>query len=138
MRDTNKNTNKEASSLGKQAKPLLVATAFGLVLSLIFLLVAAAVLSSKDIPVGFLTPISVICVSLGAFLGGFICAKLTKEKGLVNGIIIAVLLYIILVLCNLIFSFSGFGATALIKLFTMLVCGALGGFLGVSGKRRRR
>ncbi|MBQ8348193.1 MAG: TIGR04086 family membrane protein [Ruminococcus sp.] len=76
--------------------------------------------------------ISLIPLFTGAFSGSFFCGKHRRKKGLIEGIICGVLLYLALLVFGIVFTGSLAG---LKKLLLLVVSGAIGGVTGVNSKR---
>ena len=76
--------------------------------------------------------ISLIPLFTGAFSGSFFCGKHRRKKGLIEGIICGVLLYLALLVFGIVFTGSLAG---LKKLLLLVVSGAVGGVTGVNSKR---
>lgn len=76
--------------------------------------------------------ISLIPLFTGAFSGSFFCGKHRRKKGLIEGIICGVSLYIVLLTFGIVFTGSFAG---LKKLLLLVISGAIGGVTGVNSKR---
>lgn len=119
-------------------KPVLLSVAAGTVACIAALLLFSLIMSSRNIPQGLVSPMATFAISVGGLVGGYVCAKLMRERGLLWGLICGVVLCFVLLLSSLGISDSGFGVSALFKVVFILLCSMLGGVLGVNTRRKRR
>lgn len=111
----------------------------GVVVSLLALLLIAAVYTVKDLPQSSALPLSCAAYGLGALFGGFLAAKKTGARGLISGALTGLVFFAALFLIGAVMRVVGNGGLAFLKLLLSVVCGSLGGVFGVnSGKRARR
>lgn len=86
------------------------------------------------LPHDYLSWIVIALCSLSAFLSGYVTARITKVKGLLCGAMSGLIMFIILLLAGLITGDGDFTYISLVKLFGLLLFGALGGIKGVNRK----
>lgn len=133
------NHNKaELHGLQKYVHPLLWGLGAGCAACVALLLLLSAVISVRDIPHIAFDPLMVVAGALGAFAAGYLSARLSGERGMLMGLCSSFALFLLLVLCNLLITTCGFGTILLVKLFAMLLAGAVGGILGVNRRVRPR
>lgn len=111
---------------------VVLASAGGIAVMLILMLLFAAALSSFPLPLSVFSPAGLIIGSLGSMAAGFLCSLMSREKGFFFGILCGALLFVILLLIALLVWQQKLGTYTLIKFFTMLLSGAIGGILGVN------
>lgn len=128
----------QPQNFARTLKKLLFGLLIGLVSSLVIILIFSIVMTMKDIPQGFVPTLSAIAVAVGGLAGGFTCAKLMKKSGLVVGIISGIILYAVLLLTGLAFGSKGVDLSTLIKLVIAVVCGGMGGIMGVNTRKSRK
>ena len=126
----------DSSAVYRIVRPLLWGMLIGMISCLLLLLLMAAVLAAGDIPKTAITPLAVSAAVVGAVIGGFLTARLRGENGLLFGAVCGVLLYIVVMIVGFSIMHELRGGYALLKLSLMLLAGAVGGVLGVNGRRR--
>ena len=94
-------------------------------------------LKMEHIPVVALTPIAIGISAVGAFLSGFIAAKLSRQRGLLYGAIAGTVLFIVIFLSSLSSSLYNVSWVAFARLGVMAFSGAIGGILGMYRKKKR-
>lgn len=118
------------------AKTVAVSAAIGLVTSAALLFLAAALMTVWDLPEGAVSPIAVSALGIGAWVAGLLAAKRTGKNGMAVGALCGCLLFGLALIAGLsVFGKVQIGFT-LFKLAVSVLCGAIGGILGVGGKRR--
>ncbi len=111
---------------------VLLATMGGIVTMFVLMLLFAAALSSFPLPLSVFSPAGLIIGSLGSMAAGFLCSLMSREKGFFFGVLCAALLFIILLIIALLVWKQKLGTYTLVKFFTMLLSGAVGGIMGVN------
>lgn len=109
-------------------------------------LLAAALLFSAlamlcchiDIPPQALLPVSTAAISLAMLPAGLVFAMLRGERGLLYGLLMGTAFFAVLWIAALAQGQMEFTALAGIKGTAILCAGAIGGYLGVMLKERRR
>ena len=121
-------------SKGREGALLCVclSTAAGIAVMFLLMCLFAAVLSSFPLPLSVFSPAGLLIGAMGSAASGFFCALLSREKGFFYGLFCGMILFLILVIVALLAWQQKVGTYSLIKFFTMLLCGALGGSIGVN------
>lgn len=114
---------------------LLAAIAVSLTLCAVFALVFVIIESIAESAV---IPLSLLAVALGCFLGAYICAALSRCRGIIYGAVIGFVLFVLLWIIGLFCSDSYFGTQSTIKLIVLIGTGCCGGYLGMGAKKKRR
>lgn len=115
----------------------IIALSFGIISSVLFYFLSLIIFSfifakTSNIPQSFIIPITIGVAGIGSFLGGYISARKSKKRGMFNGIICALLLFIIMVIGSLIISNEPFTIVSIIRFMLMILTGAIGGIIGVN------
>ncbi|MCI8442698.1 MAG: TIGR04086 family membrane protein [Provencibacterium sp.] len=119
-------------------KPVLWGLAVSAAVCALLLLLLSGILTLRDVPLRFIDPIMIVAVSLSCFAGGCLSARLAREKGLWVGLTCSGAFFLLLLLCGLPLTAGQFTTLLPVKLFSMLLCGAAGGVLGVNLRTRRK
>lgn len=96
------------------------------------LLLASSKVFSEEIVLGIIIGADVI----SAFAGGYIAARIKKEKGIVCGAAVGFILYLIVLTGAMINGFDEITFRTVISFGVLLIFGALGGIKGVNRKTR--
>ena len=101
------------------------------------LLLSALLLLRQEWGDGALTPLAFVCCALPALLGGLLAGKRMKHSGWLYGALCV--LPQIAALCVLCFVLYGTGGKLLAAAVSIiLLCGVIGGVLGVNARSRRK
>ncbi len=102
------------------------------------LVIFSAVMTSIEISGGTLSVMSGLALSAGCFAASYIVAKRRGRKGMLTGLICGGAVFLLVLLCGIIFvrSFSAGGFFA--KLLMVLSCSGIGGIIGVNSRGRFR
>lgn len=118
------------------AKTIVVSASIGLVIAALWLLLSAALMTAVDLPDGAVSPIAVSALGLGSLLAGLLAARRTRQNGLIVGTLCGLVIFLVALFAGLsIFGHVQVGFS-LFKLTVSVLCGAIGGVLGVGGKKR--
>ncbi len=103
----------------------------------VMILYSVMTVRMQSVEAGMFVPVMMAALGVGAMAGGFVCAKLTKQCGMMNGALCAGIVFVLMVLIVLL---TGAVPTVqvLLRLALMLPMGALGGVLGVNVKKKRK
>ena len=115
----------------------LIGAVVGVLACTVILLIMAAILSAVTVPAAVITPLSLAAAALGAFVGGLVAARLSRERGLLYGAGSGLLLFLLVMAAGFALFPDTRGALLWLKLLLLVGGGALGGVLGVNLKRRR-
>lgn len=117
------------------------AVLFGLIagaaVCFLVLLVLAAVMTSRDLPQGALSPMVTVAGGLGAFVAGWTAARKRGKQGMAIGAGCGSLMFLILLIAGL-SAGGGLSSLTLVKLAVLVLLASLGGVVGVNrGKKRK-
>ena len=118
-------------------KPLIIGFIISIVVSFLAIIIFAVTATNIDISDEGLTVMSIISMIIGAFAGGFVSAKVLKEKGLIIGAINGLLFFFIMTLISFIVSREPMSSISLIKILSFTIASMLGGIFGVNIKHKR-
>lgn len=116
-------------------KPILLGTLISLISMGVLMFIISLAMTKVDFPLGFVSPAASAIIGISTFIGSVISAKSFQKKGFFIGLCIAMFVFIVMLLLNLSIDPQGFGTTALVKAAVTLVCGVVGGILGVNKRR---
>lgn len=129
-------TRKEVSVATTILRPLGVGLGIGVIVCAVILLIAAAIMTTGILPASAVTPVALAAAAIGAFVGGFVAARLSRERGLLYGAGVGLLLFLLITIVGIVASQEFRGTMMLIKAALTIGFGALGGVLGVNVKKR--
>ncbi len=113
---------------------------FGVIISavvtFISLFLIAVIMYYADIGNNFSSPLASIGLGIGCFSGGLFSAKKIGKNGLISGLLVSSILFIIVAIASLTATIKNVGILTLIHLAVMLLSGCIGGILGVNGKKK--
>lgn len=116
---------------------MLAAVGIGFFVIMGCLFLFSLLISKIDMPEGAVSVMSTVALCVGAFSGGFSCAKKRRKNGLVMGIATGGIMFFIVLLLSLIFAKTAITFTAASKLFWTVVFSAIGGIIGVNSKKQK-
>ena len=124
---------------GKTLKSILIGVLSSIIITMLLTLcVSGAMLFISPIPYDILPYIMIAISALGVFCGSCIAAAISREKGLLTGLICGFIVF----LMTLISGFATDGGTltvmTAIRAAVLPLCGALGGIRGVNRKEKVR
>lgn len=134
------NSAQNNSSGGAPAmlKPLLFGLLAGIIASMLALMLFAAVFVSQGLPDSAAMPLAISSMCIGAFLGGFVTAKSYGVNGLLAGGLSGLLFFLILYASGAVMKQINLGTLALVKVLASVLCGCIGGILGVNSSPKRK
>lgn len=103
-----------------------------IILALSSFILASSKIFSEEVVLGVIIAADVI----SAFIGGYIAARINKEKGMVCGAVVGGILFIAVLAGGLISGCEEVTFRTAISLGVLLIFGALGGIKGVNRKAR--
>ena len=118
--------------------PLAWGMGGGLLTTLAGVVIAALVLTKRDVPASAAAPIATGCLSLGAAVAGFVAARLRGAQGLVAGALTGGALWLVTALVALFVSGPAFTLATPVRLALSVTLGGVAGVLGVNLAARRR
>ncbi len=119
------------------ARPLGIGAAVGVVTCLVSLLVMAALLLTQDTPQNFVSPLALVALVVGCFVGGVTAARIAGKNGWLMGLSCGGVLFLLLLLASGFAPFQNTATHPLLKLAVMLLSAAVGGIVGINLKRKR-
>jgi putative membrane protein (TIGR04086 family) len=119
-------------------KPVGIGVGIGIVVTGLLLFLFSLLLTIQDFPKGIILLLSLVCLSVGAFVSGLIAAKLSGEHGLFYGFCCGLIFCILILVCTMVTGQSYLSNTGIYKFLCAIVFAVLGGILGVNQKRRRK
>lgn len=104
-------------------------------LTLVFLLIFAIILTYTNVKEDTISPVIIVITALSIIIGSSIANMKISKNGIFNGAIIAIIYMLIIYLISSLVSnqFEITGAS-LIMILTSVICGILGGIIGVNKK----
>ena len=129
-------TRRDPSTVARLLRPIAWGVGIGAVVCTVLLLIASAILTTGAIPQTAVSPIAFAILTVAAFVGGLIAARLSRERGLLTGALVGLLLFLLTAVLGLLILQALDGTSMLLKVALMIGGGALGGVLGVNVKRR--
>lgn len=122
----------------KQLKTITFSVAVGTLVCAGLLFGLSFLVTVQDIPHKLFSYLSTFACGLGSLSGGFLAAKLLKEKGLVFGISVGATMAVLLFIIGAMFQGLEIGIFMYIRTTAVLLSGAFGGILGVNTKKKRK
>lgn len=104
----------------------------------ILLLLVSFLVTVQDIPHKVFPYFAVFSASIGSLAGGFTTSKMEKEKGLFNGLVQGAILAVLLFVIGFFFTGIEVGLIGLLRSVLVVLFGAIGGVIGVNQKKKRK
>lgn len=124
--------------LAQWARPLGIGTAVGALACLLSLLLMAALLLTQDVPQNGVTPLALVSLVAGSFVGGAVAARCAGKNGWLMGLLCGGTLFVLLLITGgFALLHSSNAAQAWLKLGMMAVAAATGGIVGINLRRKR-
>ena len=108
----------------------------GLVLCIVFSLIAAFVMSVGDLPHRSVMPISMAIIGLSSFIGALVSGKIHKRQGLIIGALTGAIMLAVILAAGFFVPDESVGATMLLKALATLVPSLVGSVIGVNLRRK--
>ena len=118
---------------------VLIGAAAGITVIVMMLVVFSVIIVRARTPLYSAYPamaVSALCI--GAFIGGYLSARINKTMGLAVGALSAALGAVVLLVYSLTAGDGGLSPLMLMRLAAMLLSGATGGVVGVNKRRKRK
>ena len=128
----------EKSKILYYSKLVGISVLVGLLVCTLILMLFSLIISVKDVPEFVIRIMSVVAVSISAFVAGYVSAKLIKSKGMLVGLLNGVILFMLFYLTNLFLIKTEDFSALPIKVAIVLLSAGLGGVLAVNVKRKKR
>ena len=104
----------------------------GLFLTLMMCITAIILVITGNLPHSIIKWIMMVLCCVSVFFGGYIAAKVSKEKGFIVGAVTGFIMFVSVLSAGLLNSDGVFSYMTLIKLLVFIISGALGGIKGVN------
>ena len=119
-------------------KPLFVGFLGGIFVCFIILLIAAFLMTLKDIPEWSLGIISAVASALGSLVGGYIGAYMFKKRGLFVGALLGVIIFGVIFLIGCFCGADPFTVGKLAMIVANNTLGSVGGIIGINKVIKRK
>ena len=128
------------TSKNKVLSGLAVSGIAGLLVPFIFFCLTSFVMCKVDISLAMLMPMTIISITIGCFVSGFILALITGELGVIRGALVGAVLFIILAGISFLVGSKEFTFVIIVRMLTMPLAGAIGGYCGIlrNAKSKKR
>lgn len=126
--------NDTASGRRFRIMPLLIGGLAALLISTVFLLLSALLMTFLDLSQGMVTALSVVSAVFGAFVGGLLAARLSGSGGWLMGVLCGLFLFVLILPVGFLLHHSIDVGFLFIKLAALLFGGMTGGMIGVNRK----
>lgn len=130
-------SNKGLKSNSTYIKGILFGIISASVTIIILLLISAfALTQAGNIPAKQLNIIMLCIDGVGIFFGSYLSLRVIKAKGLMWGCINGLIIFFVIFIAGLMSSTDTIGINTLLKLIISVVCGGLGGIIGVNKRNK--
>ena len=127
-----KNSSNSHSSI---MKPLIWGVFLGAsVCAVLPVLSAFLITKSGNVPHSFMMLMMLAFASFGAFAGGYISALISRESGMLYGAMCGFILFAMIFMGGIIIAHESVTMITLIRALSMVLCGSIGGIMGVNKK----
>lgn len=97
----------------------------------------AFVLSRINAPAVLVSVLATIALGIGGYFGGYLCARKRHKNGMMLGVICGIIIFMVILLIGAVFAKAALGLGSAGKLMLTMICGAVGGVVGVNTKKHR-
>ena len=122
----------------KLIKHFMTGVIAGIIISIALTLIFSLLMVFFDMPSWGKTLVTSLTLCLGAFTAGVFASRLRGHAGLTTGIITSGMLFFLLFAIGFVFIYNAVTVIMPIRLFMMLISGAIGGVSGVNMRKKRR
>ena len=112
----------------------VLSAGWGLLIILLIVLAFSYLMTKIDVSDDVVSVITAAALCFGAYGGGYVSAKHHRRNGLVMGIACGCVIFLVLLVLSIFFAKSTQGLSGGAKLFMVLMCGSVGGIVGVNSK----
>ncbi len=126
----------------EQARKKIISVVVGAIVGivavlLIIVLFSFIIVKSESVNYYLLMPFGIAAACIGAFSGGFVSARISGSAGMLIGAVSGAFMFILLLGAGAVLGELP-EAVSFLRLVLMVLSGAIGGVVGVNGKRKRR
>ena len=108
-----------------------------IIVSVIFLIVFAMLLTYTSLSENTITPVVLAIVGLSILLGSYLSTKKINKKGILNGAMVGVIYMLILyIISSVIFMDFSINASSIIMIVCGIIAGIIGGIVGVNTNKK--
>lgn len=104
---------------------------------LVMLTLCSLLATALDLPETIINPLATTSIAVSTFVSGMIFSGMFGKNGLLFGGIIGIITFLLLFVTAMIFGLQAFTGTGLIKLITLVIAGAFGGYSGILLKEKK-
>lgn len=123
----------------RMLRGVLIGAGISAALCAVLMCIAALILNMvSGMPYGVLSYITLGLQGISVLIGSYIAAAITRSRGLITGLIIGALIFILLTILGFCAKNNSVGIMTLLRAVVLLLLGALGGIRGVNKKERVR
>lgn len=134
-----KNRCRSGNSVFHIFKPMIFGLAAAVIISLLFIVLFAVVfVIMKSIVSSAIIPLSLFALTIGCFVGAYICACISRERGFLFGLAIGLILFAVIYVLGVAMGENCFGTILIIRLICLLISGCFGGWLGSNHAHTKR
>lgn len=129
-------TKNSLSPMGELLKYSMIGSAISIICLVILSLIAALVISKSDLPHRSITPISIAIIGISVFIGSLIAGKMLHKKGLVLGVLSAVITLAIMLIAGFFIPNENVVSLILVKILVSVIPSLVGAVIGVNIRKR--
>ena len=120
-------------------KPIIFGVLSAVLITAVLLCLSAVVLNMMpSIPYGITDYLTTAAAGLGALTGSYIASAITRNRGLIIGLLCGFIMLVIIIAIGLSNGGNDVSVMTAIRSAVLLICGAVGGILGVNRKEHIR
>lgn len=119
-----------------RAVGMVSSLACGVAITALCLLLFSFIMTKFDASDGIVSAMSSIALCVGSYTASFLAASRQRKNGLLTGILCGVVVFVLTFLIGVVFMKVSLSMGVFSKLVMLLVCGAIGGIIGVNSKKR--
>lgn len=109
----------------------------GFVIIFVCILFFAFIITKIDATEKVISMMTGFALCVGAYAGGFISAKKRRRNGLFMGVICGLFMFLVILVIGSFFLKTVAGLSPSLKFTLTLICGGIGGIVGVNSKHSR-
>ena len=116
---------------------MLISAVMGIGMIIICLMGFAFILSRINAPAVMVSVLATVALGIGGYFGGYFCARKRRRNGMFMGVMCGVLIFMTVLIFGAVFAKAALGISSAGKLMITMLCGAVGGIVGVNTKKHR-